>query len=124
MDTGENAHGRRSYKREGPLWDLTFLEIGLIMSILPVFLVSVLISFDPQNRLWLYFIGPIEETLKERAFRPLPLSVPRAPKKLNCFLILSPLILVHLLTKSHLPMLDNADNSDTSSNLLNNHCVQ
>lgn len=48
------------------MWDLTSWNMGLIMSIL--FLVSPLIGFDAQSPLWLYFIGPIHETLKERSF--------------------------------------------------------
>lgn len=101
---------------------LSSWNTGLMMSIVSVFLVSVLINSHPQSPLWLYFIGPIGDTTTERSFSWLPHWVPRAPKKLNCSLSLSPLILV-LLTKSHLLMLDTMDKNDTSSTLFHNYCV-
>lgn len=69
------------------------------------------------------FIGPIDDTMTERSFWWLPHWVPRAPKKFNCSLLLSPLIFVTLLTKSHLLMIDNMDENDISSTLFHNYCV-
>lgn len=77
------------------VWALAFLEYG-VNDVNSIYFSSFLISFGPQSPLWPHFLGPKHESLKGRPFLPLPLRVTRALNKLNCFPILSPVILVLL----------------------------